>query len=89
MNQYQTEKCRRIIGRKGFDAQQDKLVEECENLIETACGEDYDTFITALAKVRVMTEQMRLSLSDEQQQLYFARLNAEIEREYRETAHIS
>ncbi|MBR1592523.1 MAG: hypothetical protein IJ666_05880 [Ruminococcus sp.] len=53
-----------------------------------ACGEDYDAFITALAKVRVMTEQMRLSLSDEQQQLYFARLNAEIEREYRETAHI-
>ena len=84
MNQYQIEKCRRILGRKGFEAQQDKLVEECENLIETACEEDYEPFITALAKVRVMLEQMRVSLSDEQQKEYYSAVNDEIEEQIRE-----
>ena len=85
MNQWQTEKCARILGRKGFDAQQDKLVDECERLIETAQGDDYNTFITALANVRIIVEQMRLSLDREQQEIYFARLNAEINRQFRET----
>ena len=84
MNQFQTEKCRRILERNGFDTQQDKLVEECENLIETACGEDYELFITALAKVRVMLEQMRVSLSDEQQKEYFTAVGDEIEEQIRE-----
>ena len=84
MNQFQTEKCRRILERNGFDTQQDKLVEECENLIETACEEDYEPFITALAKVRVMLEQMRVSLSDEQQKEYFTAVGDEIEEQIRE-----
>lgn len=84
MNAYQVEKCRRILGRKGFDAQQDKLVDECERLIETAQGDNYNTFITALAHVRVIVEQMRLSLDREQQEIYFTRLNAELNRQYRE-----
>ena len=85
MNAYQVEKCRRIVSRKGFDTQQDKLVDECERLIETAQGDDYDTFITALANVRIIVEQMRLSLDREQQEIYFARLNAEINRQFGET----
>ena len=84
MNQYQTEKCRRILDRKGFETQQDKLVDECENLIETACEEDYEPFITALAKVRVMLEQMRVSLSDEQQKEYFTAVGEEIEEQIRD-----
>ncbi|MBR7083748.1 MAG: hypothetical protein IKI37_00975 [Oscillospiraceae bacterium] len=84
MNQFQTEKCRRILDRKGFETQQDKLVDECENLIETACGEEYEPFITALAKVRVMLEQMRVSLSDEQQKEYFTAVGEEIEEQIRD-----
>ena len=88
MNAYQVEKCRRILGRKGFDAQQDKLVDECERLIETAQGDDYDTFITALAHVRVIVEQMRLSLDKEQEMLYFTRINAELNRQYKEIGRV-
>lgn len=84
MNQYQIEKCRRILGRKGFEAQQEKLVSECENLIETACGEDYEPFITALAKVRIMLEQMRVSLDQNQQNEYYSAVNEEIEKQIRE-----
>ena len=84
MNQYQTEKRRRILDRKGFETQQDKLVDECENLIETACGEDYELFITALAKVRVMVEQMKLSLNAKQQKEYYSAVNDEIEEQIRE-----
>lgn len=82
MNAYQVEKCRRIVSRKGFDTQQDKLVDECERLIETAQGDDYDTFITALANVRIIVEQMKLSLDRDQREIYFARLSAEINRQY-------
>lgn len=84
MNQFQTEKCRRILERNGFETQQDKLVDECENLIETACGEDYELFITALAKVRVMVEQMKLSLNAEQQKEYYSAVNEEIEEQIRD-----
>lgn len=85
MNQYQIEKCTRIIRRKGFEVQQEKLVDECRKLIEAAFGEEYEAFITALAGVRIMTEQMRLSLDKEQQEEYFRKLNNEISRQYRET----
>ena len=86
MNPYQIEKCTRIVRRKGFEAQQDKLIDECEKLIEAAEGDEYEPFITDLANVRIMVEQMRLSLSKEQQEEYFTKLNNEISRQYRESA---
>ena len=85
MNAYQIEKCARILNRKGFDEQQDKLVDELDSLITAAQGDDYDPFITALANVRIMVEQMRISLTKDQQKIYYSRLNAEIERQIRET----
>jgi NTP pyrophosphatase (non-canonical NTP hydrolase) len=65
-NEERLEKCRDILRHYGFEAQQDKLVEECEELIEAAQGEDYDSFIDELADVTIMITQMCISLEPEQ-----------------------
>jgi len=63
-------RCKAILDHYGFDAQQDKLVEECEELIEAAQGDDYDSFIEELADVSIMITQMVMSLNYEQQEQY-------------------
>lgn len=70
MNELQMKKCREWAEAVGFDDSQDELVEACEALIEAAEGEDYDTFIDKLADVRVVIEQVKLTLDEEQQELY-------------------
>ena len=63
MDQYnkRLKKLETILEHYGFDAQQEKLVEECEELIEAALGEDYNNFIEELADVDiVITELMML-----------------------------
>ena len=64
-NDKRIERCKAILDYYGFDAKQDKLVEECEELIKAAQGEDYDNFIEELADVAIMITQMIMSLDEE------------------------
>lgn len=75
MNELQIEKIRDQAEEIGFVDSQDKLVEECRALIEAAEGEDYDAFIEKLADVRVILEQVRLTLDDYQQEQYEENIN--------------
>lgn len=75
MNELQIKECRKLAERIGFDDSQDELVEKCEALIEAAEGEDYDIFIEKLADVRVIIEQVKLTLDDDQQEQYEAAIN--------------
>ncbi|MBR2284581.1 MAG: hypothetical protein IJ874_09245 [Ruminococcus sp.] len=80
MNMWQSAKCKRILEHYGFDNQQEKLVEECEELIEAAQGEDWDHFIEELADVRIMVEQMYYALDPDQQKQYHEMVGFKIER---------
>ena len=79
-DEIRTQKCREILEHYGFEAQQEKLVEECEELIEAAQGEDYDSFIEELADVSIMIAQMCISLEPEQYEQYEKMLEFKIER---------
>lgn len=72
MNELQIKECRKLAEVIGFDDSQDELVEKCEALIEAAEDEDYDVFIERLADVRIIIEQVKLSLDDDQQEQYEA-----------------
>ena len=68
-----------------FDAQREKLVEECEELIEAAQGEDYDNFIEELADVSIMILQMVMSLDKEQQEQYDIMIDLKLSRTIQRT----
>lgn len=75
MNELQIKECRKLAERIGFDDSQDELVEKCVELIEAAEGEDYDVFIERLADVRIIIEQVKLTLDDDQQEQYEAAID--------------
>lgn len=77
------EKCKAILVHYGFATQQDKLVEECEELIEAAQNEDYDDFIEELADVSIMISQMVMSLNEEQQEQYDEMIDFKLDRTLR------
>ncbi|MBE6855856.1 MAG: hypothetical protein E7500_00285 [Ruminococcus sp.] len=77
------EKCKAILVHYGFAAQQEKLVEECEELIEAAQNEDYDNFIEELADVTIMISQMVMSLNQEQQEQYNEMIDFKLDRTLR------
>ena len=79
-NNKRFEKLETILEHYGFDAQQEKLVEECEELIEAARGEDYDSFIEELADVSIMISQMVISLDKNQQEQYDAMIDLKLSR---------
>ncbi len=79
-NEERFEKCKEIFEHFGFDAQQDKLVEECDELIEAAQGEDYDSFIEELADVSIMIAQMFISLDEEQKAQFFDMIDHKLGR---------
>ena len=82
MDQYnkRLKKLETILEHYGFDAQQEKLVEECEELIEAALGEDYNNFIEELADVSIMISQMVMSLDKDQQEQYDAMIDLKLSR---------
>lgn len=80
MNKAQRLKCRTILDHYGFENQQNKLVEECEELIEAASGDDYENFIEELADVTIMIQQMYLSLSLEQKSQYHDMIETKLNR---------
>ncbi|MGN0574653.1 MAG: MazG nucleotide pyrophosphohydrolase domain-containing protein [Ruminococcus sp.] len=82
-NDKRIEKCKAILEHYGFDAQQDKLVEECEELIKAAQSEDYDSFIEELADVSIMISQMVMSLDQEQQEQYDLMIDFKLDRTLR------
>lgn len=79
-NDKRIEKCKAILEHYGFDAQQDKLVEECEELIKAAQSEDYDSFIEELADVSIMISQMVMSLDQDQQEQYDKTIDFKLDR---------
>ena len=79
-NDIRVQKCGEILEHYGFEAQQEKLVEECEELIEAARGEDYDSFIEELADVTIMIAQMNLALTDEQSEQFESMINYKLAR---------
>lgn len=82
MDQYNKrfKKLETILEHYGFDAQQEKLVEECAELIEAALGEDYNNFIEELADVSIMISQMVMSLDKNQQEQYDAMIDLKLSR---------
>lgn len=74
------ERCKAILDHYGFDVQQEKLVEECEELIKAAQGEDYDSFIEELADVAIMITQMAMSLDENQQEQFNAMVDLKLSR---------
>ncbi len=74
------ERCKVILEHYGFEAQQEKLVEECEELIKAAQGEDYDSFIEELADVAIMITQMAMSLDENQQEQFNAIVDLKLSR---------
>ncbi|MBQ6169765.1 MAG: hypothetical protein IJK30_07405 [Ruminococcus sp.] len=79
-DEIRVQQCTEILKYYGFEAQQEKLVEECEELIEAAQGEDYDSFIEELADVTIMIEQMLISLEPEQLEQYKKMLDYKLSR---------
>lgn len=79
-NNKRFEKIEAILDHYGFDAQQEKLVEECEELIEAAQGEDYDSFIEELADVSIIISQMVMSLDKGQREQYDAMIDLKLSR---------
>ncbi len=79
-NNKRFKKLETILEHYGFDSQQEKLVEECEELIEAAQGEDYDSFIEELADVSIMISQMVMSLDKDQQEQYEAMVDRKLSR---------
>lgn len=79
-DEIRVQQCTEILKHYGFEAQQEKLVEECEELIEAAQGEDYDSFIEELADVTIMIEQMLISLEPEQLEQYKKMLDYKLGR---------
>lgn len=73
-------KCKEILNHFGFDEQQEKLVEECEELIEAAQSDEYDSFIEELADVSIIIKQMCLSLDPEQYKQYEKMLDFKLDR---------
>lgn len=78
MNELQIKECREMAERIGFDESQVDLVEKCEALIEAAEGDDYDIFIEKLADVRIIIEQIKLTLDDDQQEQYEAAIDSKL-----------
>lgn len=74
------EKCKVILDHYGFAAQQEKLVEECVELIKAAQGEDYENFIEELADVSIMLVQMIMSLNEARQEQYTAMVDFKLSR---------
>ncbi|MCM1271625.1 MAG: hypothetical protein NC247_13555 [Ruminococcus flavefaciens] len=79
-NEKRLEKLEAILEHYGFDAQREKLVEECEELIEAAQGEDYNNFIEELADVSIMILQMVMSLDKDQQEQYDITIDLKLSR---------
>jgi NTP pyrophosphatase (non-canonical NTP hydrolase) len=80
LNEERTKKCKEILDHFGFDAQQDKLVEECDELIEAAQGDDYGNFIEEMADVTIMLTQMFLSLDEEQRKKFDETIDYKLDR---------
>ncbi len=87
LNPLMADRLKMIYKHYGFTQQQNKLVEECEELVEAAQGEDWDRFIMELADVTVMIEQMKLELAERGVlHSYYEAINQKINRTFRHMA---
>lgn len=83
LNPLMADRLKIIYKHYGFIHQQNKLIEECEELVEAAQGEDWDHFIEELADVTVMIEQMKLELAERGVlHSYYETINQKINRTF-------
>ncbi len=87
LNPLMADRLKKIYRHYGFTHQQNKLVEECEELVEAAQEENWQHFVEELADVTVMIEQMKLELAERGLlSSYYDTINQKINRTYKKMA---